>query len=290
MTDQKLIRLATYASVTAAAILITAKIFGYWMTHSVSLQASLIDSLLDAAASLINMIAVAHALRPADKEHRFGHGKAESLAGLAQSIFIGGSSAWLLHEIYNRLQEPAPIHETSMGIGIMTFSIVLTMGLITFQKHVVDKTGSIAITADRLHYKSDLLINATVIISLLGAQYLHIQWLDPLFGLLIGGYILWTAWTIICHAFNVLMDAELSDEERDRIKDILHSHPKVRGFDHLRTRTSGLETFIEMHLSLESSISFQEADEIASDIEKNIMEAFPHSQVMIRLRLHDLGL
>jgi len=289
MTDQKLIRLATYASVSAAAILIITKLFGYWMTNSVSLQASLIDSLLDAAASLINMIAVAHALRPADKEHRFGHGKAESLAGLGQSIFIGGSSAWLLHEIYNRLQEPTPIHETSMGIGIMVFAIVLTIGLITFQKYVVDRTGSIAITADRLHYKSDLLINGAVILSFLGAQYLNIQWLDPLFGLFIGGYILWTAWTIIRHAFNVLMDAELSDDDRDRIKSILHAHPQVKGYDHLRTRTSGLETFIEMHIALEPSISFQEAEQIATDIEKKIMETFPNSQVMIRLRLHDLG-
>src|SRR5690606_23327286 len=127
--DAFIIRAVTFASVSVATLLISMKFFAWWETHSVSLQASLIDSLLDAVASLINMIAVWHALRPADKEHRYGHGKAESLAGLGQSIFIGGSAVWLLYEVYERFKEPAIIEDTGLGLTVMGVAIVITLAL-----------------------------------------------------------------------------------------------------------------------------------------------------------------
>lgn len=279
----RIIRLATYASVATAALLIVIKFFGWWITHSISLQASLIDSLLDAFASFINMVAVYHALKPADKEHRFGHGKAESLAGLGQAVFIGASSLWLLHEAVERFSNPEPIESTGIGLLIIGIAIVITLFLVSFQKHVVKKTGSTAIAADMIHYQSDLLINGAVIISLSAAQFFDMGEIDPLFGILIGAYILWSAWRIMLQAFNILMDRELDDKERTIILKIIQTHPKVIEVRDLRTRTSGLQQFIQLHLIMDPKLSLHEADLIAAEVEKEVTKAFPKSQVMIRL-------
>lgn len=281
--DARIIRFATYASVATAALLIIIKLFGWWITHSISLQASLIDSLLDAFASFINMVAVYHALKPADKEHRFGHGKAESLAGLGQAVFIGASSLWLLHEAIGRFSNPEPIESTGVGLLVIGIAIVITLFLVSFQKYVVKKTGSTAIAADMIHYQSDLLINGAVIVSLSAAQFFDMDEIDPFFGILIGSYIFWSAWKIMLQAFNVLMDRELDDKERTIILKIIKTHPKVMEVRDLRTRTSGLQQFIQLHLVMNPKLSLHEADLIAAEVEKEVTKAFPKSQVMIRL-------
>lgn len=281
--EARIIRLATYASVTVAASLIGLKFFGWWVTHSVSLQASLIDSLLDAFASLVNLIAVNQALKPADKEHRFGHGKAESLAALGQALFIGGSSLWLLHEAQEKFANAEPVEATGFGLLIMAIAIVITLFLVSFQRYVIKKTQSNAIAADMLHYKSDLLINATVIVSLICAEFFRIEILDPIFGVLIGIYILWTAWKISMYAFNVLMDRELDDEERGKILAIIKSHPEVINVKDLRTRSSGLHQFFQLHLVMKPELSLREADKVAEEVEAEVLKAYPKSQVMIRL-------
>ena len=158
----RLMRLATYASVSVASVLIVAKVIAWVMTDSMSLLSTLVDSFLDVLASLVNLYAVKHALEPADAEHRFGHGKAEPLAGLAQAAFIGGSSVFLLLQATERMINPRPIANLETGIGVMGFAIVLTLALVIFQRYVVKKTGSVAISADSLHYQSDLLVNVGV--------------------------------------------------------------------------------------------------------------------------------
>ena len=281
--DANLIQRATYASVGVAAILIGVKFFGWWITHSVSLQASLIDSLLDAFASVINMVAVYHALKPADKEHRFGHGKAESLAALGQAIFIAGSSLWLLFEAREHFLTPHPIEASEIGLVVMGIAMVITLSLIAYQGAVVKKTGSVAISADRVHYQSDLMINMAVIISLLSAEFFHFDMIDPICGLLIGVYILWTAWKITLHAFNVLMDRELEDEEREKILRIIKAHPEVISVRDLRTRSSGLQQFVQLRLLVEPTHSLPTAHAVAEAVEREIVRSYPHSQVMIRL-------
>lgn len=281
--ESRIIRFASYASVAVACLLILLKAFGWWVTHSVSLQASLIDSLLDAIASIINMIAVYHALKPADAEHRFGHGKAESLAALGQAIFIGASSLWLLHEAQERFMMHEPIESTHIGLMVMVIAIVVTIILVAYQQYVVKKTKSNAIAADMLHYKSDLLINAAVVISLLSADFFHMDLIDPIFGLCIGLYILWTAWQITRQAFNVLMDRELDDEERKKILSIIHSHPEVLGVKDLRTRSSGLHQFFQLRLIMKSNLPLQDADLVADEVETEVIKAYPNSQVMIRI-------
>src|SRR5271167_2492952 len=159
-------RMATYASVAVAAVLIAVKFAAWLETGSVALLSSLVDSLLDIVASLVNLVAVRHAMSPADREHRFGHGKAEPLAVLGQSAFITGSAMLLLAEAVRRLIWPVPIENPPAGIAVMVFSIIVTIGLVSYQRYVVRRTGSIAVTADELHYRSDVVLNIGVIFAL----------------------------------------------------------------------------------------------------------------------------
>jgi ferrous-iron efflux pump FieF len=277
----RLMRWATYASTATALTLIVAKLTAWAMTGSVAVLSTLIDSLLDAAASIINLWAVSHALQPADREHRFGHGKAEALAGLGQAAFIVGSGMLLLVEAVNRLANPAPVTRGDIGIAVMVFSIVATLLLVRFQKYVVKRTGSVAITADSLHYTGDILVNGSVIVSLL--LFMQFGWtaLDPLFALAIAGYLLYSAWQIALASLDMLMDRELPDGERDRIRQIARSHPEVRNMHDLRTRSSGQGGFIQLHLELDAHLPLIRAHEIADTVEKSIMDAFPAFEVII---------
>ena len=280
-THEALLKKATYASVCVALFLILIKCVAWIMTNSIGLQASLIDSILDAAASMINLIAVREALKPADKEHRFGHGKIEAVAALAQSMFITGSAAWLFFECIDRFAHPHPLEHTGVGVGVMVVSMALTLGLVLFQRHVIQQTNSTAIKADAVHYRSDFLINGGVIASLLAGYWLDMSFLDPLVGGLIAGYVLYTAWTISQEAFHILVDRELSDEERARITNIALAHPKVVGLHDLRTRSAGAQTFIQLHLEMDGNMSLSAAHVIADDVAMNISHAFPQAEVII---------
>lgn len=276
----RLMRLATYASVSVALSLILAKLIAWFWTDSVSLLATLIDSTLDAAAAILNMLAVRHALTPADKEHRFGHGKAEALAGLGQAMFIAGSAGFLMLEAFGRFFHPQAPQAIEVGIGVMILSIVATLGLLAVQKHVISKTNSTAIKADSLHYKTDLYVNASVILALVLAAY---GWagFDALFAIGIGIFILYSAWEIVQHAIHDLMDHELSDEEREQIRDIVVTHPKARGMHDLRTRKSGVTYFIQLHLELDDDLLLKEAHEIADEVEASLFAAFPNAEIII---------
>jgi ferrous-iron efflux pump FieF len=221
----RLRRWATYASVAVALLLIAAKFTAWLETGSVALLSSLIDSLLDAVASIVNLIAVRHAMTPADREHRFGHGKAEPLAVLGQSAFITGSALLLLAEAMRRLIHPAAVEHPRAGIAVMVFSIAVTIALVLFQRHVVRRTGSIAITADELHYRGDLLLNVSVIAALILSGVLGLHILDPLFGAAIGLWIIYSAARLARLSLFQLMDRELPDDERERIREIALSHP-----------------------------------------------------------------
>ncbi|MEW5726806.1 MAG: cation diffusion facilitator family transporter [Pseudomonadota bacterium] len=276
-----LMRWATYASVATATVLIVAKLVAWAMTGSVALLSTLIDSVLDAAASLINLWAVAHALTPADREHRFGHGKAEPLAGLGQAAFILGSGGLLLIEAADRFVHPVAVTRGDIGIAVMAFSVLLTLVLVRFQKYVVSRTSSVAISADSLHYAGDVLINGSVIVSLVIVMTVGWTWVDPLFAVAIAGYLMWNAWQIARQSFDMLMDRELPEEDRERIRIIARSHPEVRNLHDLRSRLSGQQGFIQLHLELDANLPLYKAHDIADEVEKAIMEAFPNFEVII---------
>jgi ferrous-iron efflux pump FieF len=277
----RLMRLATYASVAVAGILITAKLVAWLATDSVSMLSTLLDSVLDVAASVITLLAVRHSLTPADREHRFGHGKAEPLAALGQSAFVAGSAVLLIVEVVRRFWRPQPIENGDLGILVMLGSILLTAVLVLFQRHVVRKTGSLAIGADRLHYVGDVLVNGGVILALVLTELLGWKLIDPAFGAVIAGYILYTAWRIARSSLDMLMDRELADEERQRIRQIAIRHPEVKALHELRTRASGPLMFIQFHLEMDGQMSLYEAHRIADQVEDEILATYPGAEVII---------
>jgi ferrous-iron efflux pump FieF len=274
-------RIATYASVSVAAVLIVIKVAAFLVTDSVALLSSLIDSLLDAAASVINLFAVSQALVPADREHRFGHGKAEALAGLGQSAFIAGSSVFLLFEAGHRLIDVHPVHNSAVGVAVMVVSLALTLVLVLFQRTVVRRTGSIAIGADALHYLGDVLVNGSVIVSLLLGQEFGWYALDPIFGIGIAIYIVVNAWMIARRSLDQLMDRELSDESRQRIVEIATAHRDVVALHDLRTRASGTRQFIQFHLEMDPTIQLARAHDISDEVEASLLANFPGAEVII---------
>lgn len=276
----RLLKLATTASVTTAALLIIAKLVAYIATNSVSVLASLIDSLLDAGASIINFFAVRYALEPPDSEHRFGHGKAESVAGLAQAMFVAGSGLFLIIESIERLATRPPLEDLGIGLAVMVFAILATLVLLLIQRHVIRLTHSVAIKADSLHYKTDLLTNTAIIIALILA---HFGWhgMDPVFALGVAAYILHSAWQIGREAFDDLLDRELPDDRREKIIAIATQHPKVSGAHDLRTRLSGRTAYIQLHLELDDQMRLVEAHKVADEVEDALRKAIPGADIVI---------
>ena len=276
----RLLRLATWWSVATAVVLILAKGAAWFHTGSVSLLASLIDSLMDAAASVINLVAVRWSLQPADEEHRFGHGKAESLAGLAQSAFICGSALLLLTEAVDRISHPRALEGVTLGIWVMVFSIVATVVLLWVQRYTIRHTGSVAIKADSLHYFTDLLTNLSVI----AALFLAVSgWplADAIFGLAIGAYILYGAISIARESVQHLMDRELPEEVQQEIAAIVLEQPEVRAIHDLRTRQAGQTRFIQLHIEMDGGMTLSRAHAIGDAVMLRLKRAMPDADIMI---------
>ncbi|NQW11001.1 MAG: cation diffusion facilitator family transporter [Alphaproteobacteria bacterium] len=277
----RLTRRAAVASSSVAIALIVLKTGGWWITGSVALLSSLVDSLLDAVLSLVTLAAVQKAAKPADREHRWGHGKVESVAALAQGAFIGGSAALVLVECGRRLLDPVPVRQEVYGIAVSLIAIIAGLALVAYQTRVVRATRSEAIAADRAHYGSDFVINGGVIVSLVIAGYGGVWWVDPLIGAAIAAWMGWTAYGIGRRAINTLMDHELPDDERVRIRDLALADPEVRGIRDLRTRRSGADTFIQMILLVDGAMTVSEAHRVVDRVERRVCEAYPSVEVLI---------
>jgi ferrous-iron efflux pump FieF len=277
----RLMKLATYASVAVASLLIVIKAWAWLKSDSVALLSSLVDSILDALASIVNLVAVRHALEPADAEHRFGHGKVESLASLAQAAFIGGSSVFLVFQAIERFIHPQPVENSALGILVMLASMALTLVLVMFQRHVVNKTGSVAVSTDSLHYRSDLLVNAGVILALAAITVFDWRIVDPLVAVLVAVYIFHGAWEIFRQSYDMLMDREFPVEDREKIRAIVLAHKDVHSLHDLRTRSSGINSFIQLHVEVDGDMPLTQAHEIADELEISIGEAFPGADVII---------
>jgi ferrous-iron efflux pump FieF len=274
-------RFASYASLTVALTLVGIKLWAWSATGSISLLSSLVDSFLDVMASAVTVIAVRVSLLPADAEHRFGHGKAEGLAALSQALIIAGSAFYVFSEALQRLIEPQSVQEPELGMGVMLISIILTLGLLGFQRYVVRKTDSMAISADAAHYQTDLAINAGVLIAIPIAAWTDLIVVDPLVGILIALYILRTTWEIASNALHVLLDHELPEEERKRISNIAMQHKDVHGLHDLRTRFGGNRYFIQFHLELLPETTLLETHRILDDVEDEVRAAFPNSDIIV---------
>ena len=272
---------ATYASLAVAAILIGAKFVVWISTDSVALLSSLVDSFIDAAASLVNFFAVRQAIVPADREHRFGHGKAEPLAALGQSAFLVGSAILLMFEAVRRLVSPAPVEDVRAGIIVMVFAIIVTAALVAYQRYVVHRTSSLAIGADELHYRSDLILNLGVIATLVLGSALKLPILDPLFGGTVGLWIIYGAIKIARLSLTQLMDREMPDSERARVRAIAEGHPDVTAVHDIRTRIAGPTAFIQLHIEMDGGMNLLRAHEISDQVEAQLRAAFPHAEIII---------
>jgi len=276
-----LVRSASIASLLVASTLIVLKYYGWVTTTSVSLLASLADSLIDFLASVFVFVAISYSMLPADAKHRFGYGKSEGLAAFVQSLLIGISGIYVCFEAIKRLLNPSQINQPSTAIWIILVSIVLTLALVMYQKYVVKKSKSIAIESDQYHYLTDTYINLSVLFSIAITGWTQFVFIDALVGLLISGVILYTSVTLLKKSFKILLDQEIQSDDRDRIREIALDHPKVLGFHDLRTRDTGRKYIIQFHLELDPNMSLLESHEITDEVTDNVLKLYPDSELII---------
>jgi len=278
-----LMRVAGMASVATALTLIALKVWAYRESGSIAVLGSLADSLLDLVASLITLLAVRVALTPADHEHRFGHGKSEGVAGLIQALIITASALYVGAEAVARLIAPVPLEAPGAALGAIGASLVLTCALFALQRYVIAKTGSLAISADSVHYSADILTNIALLAGLAVSYWFSVEILDPILGLLVVALILWSVKQVVTESLDVLLDRELPGRERQRIETIIESHPAVLGYHDVRTRSSGSTEFIQLHLELDPKLSLLDAHAIAQEVEVEVRKAFPRAEVLIHV-------
>ncbi|MGE5562589.1 MAG: cation diffusion facilitator family transporter [Bacillota bacterium] len=274
---------AALASIAMAVTLIALKTYAAVQTSSMAMLGSLADSSLDLVASLIVLLGVRIAAAPADYEHRFGHGKAEALAALVQVILITLSALFIGFRAVERLLSGAQTADAELGIGVSVVAMVLTVALISYQRHVVRRTGSLAIGTDRLHYSSDLLLNGSVIVALGLDQYARLTGADAVFGLLIALWLLWGAWSASGNALAQLMDREWPDELRERFLAAAKEYPELAGLHDLRTRSSGTHMFAQFHVWVPADWTVKEAHDRLDAVEEALQERFPGTEILIHV-------
>ena len=274
---------AAFASSAMAITLIVMKTYAAVKTSSMAMLGSLADSGLDLVASLIVLLAVRIAAQPADHEHRFGHGKAEALAALVQVILISFSAMFIAFRSTQRLINGAETGQAELGIGVSVIAMVLTVALITYQRHVVKRTGSLAIGTDRLHYSSDLLLNGSVIAALVLDQVAGLKGSDAVFGILIALWLLWGAWSASSHALNQLMDREWPDERREQFLAAAREYPELAGLHDFRTRSSGTNYFAQFHVWVPADWTVQKAHDRLDIVEEELQQRFPGTEILIHV-------
>ena len=282
--DQKsrLLRRASLAPVVTAIVLIIAKLAAWGLTGSVSILATFIDSLLDVFASVINLIAISISLKPADEDHHFGHGKAEQLAALAQSAFIAGSTLFLILHAYDRIISQDQVVNNQVGLQVMGFSILCTLLLVIYQSYVVRQTGSVAIATDSMHYRMDLLTNLGVVLALVLSASGY-SFADPVIGILIACYMVYSVSRIAWEAVQMLMDQALPPDHDQMIRDHVLKVDRVLGMHNLRTRRSGVTPIIQFDLDLKGDLPLIEAHSIGKAVEQSLLEVMPDADITIHL-------
>lgn len=277
----QLMRKATVATLCGVGFLVVVKIIAWLATDSLALMSSLVDSGMDMLASLTNFFAIRYALVPPDEEHRFGHGKVEYIGGMGQAVFIAITAGFVLSEGVFRLMRPVPVESSAIGLGVMVLSMLVTVGIIYFQKQAIDATDSTAVKADYLHYAMDLFSNFAVLVALVLVWAFDWLWADPLFAILVSLYILKGAYDIGKISFNHLMDREFEDDEREAIKHAVRAVEGVKGMHDLKTRRSGLLSFIQLAIYVDGKITLEAAHDITEAAERAVAKLYPHAEVFI---------
>jgi ferrous-iron efflux pump FieF len=274
---------AAIASVSVAVFLLVLKGHAAGATGSVAMLGSLADTALDLLASLITLWGVRYAAAPADHDHRFGHGKAEALAALAQVALIAFSSFGIGWRAVDRLIHGQAAVQAEHGIAVSLVAIAATLLLLWYQRRVIARTGSVAIEADHVHYQSDLLLNLAVIAALALDQYAGLAGADPLFGIAIALWLLWGAWRASSRAVDQLMDKEWPEEKRRQFVEVAARHPALRGIHDLRTRSSGSRDFVQFHVWVDPDMTVADAHEVMDEVEHWLEREFPGTEILIHL-------
>lgn len=276
-----LTRRVTLLSVGTASVLVVLKLVVWLVSGSVAVMASMADSALDLVASLATFFAVRYAVVPPDREHRFGHGKAEAFASLMQAGLVFASAALIGREAADRLLHPAPIAREGWAIAVMIVSIVLTLALVRAQGEVLKRTASVAVAGDRAHYFSDLASNVAALIGIAGAAFLGLNGLDAAAGLLIAALLVWGAIGVFREAAAQLMDRELPDEARQEIVRLMTQDPRLTDVHQLRTRASGPYVHMQMHVDLDPDLTLEAAHQVIVEAERRLLAAFPSADILI---------
>ena len=277
----KLNRSAAYASIAVASLLAGLKVWAVLSTHSTAMLGSLADTVLDLVASVATLAGVWIAAQPADDEHRFGHGKAEALAAMFQVVLISISALTLAGRAISQWLAGSRPEGASDGILVSGIAIVATLALLAWQRRVIARTGSIAISTDHLHYKSDLLLNVAVIAALALDQYAGLPGADALFGFIIALWLGWGAWHASTEAIDHLMDREWPDERKVRFLEVVARHPELKGLHDLRTRTSGNHDFVQFHMSVNPEMTVRDVHVVMDEIEAKLAKEFPGTEFLI---------
>ena len=278
-----LARSAAFASIAVAVLLVGLKSWAAWRTGSTAMLGSLADSALDLVASLATLVGVWVAAQPADREHRFGHGKAEALAAIFQVILIAFSAAGIAYRAVLRLAEGGQTAAAEEGIAVSAIAILATFALLGWQRYVIARTGSVAIRADNVHYQSDLLLNLAVIAAIALDQYAGFGAADPLFGLAIAAWLLWGAWRAAGEAIDQLLDREWPDDKRQAFVEAAAEHPELSNLHDLRTRSSGTHDFVQFHVDLPGNMTVQRAHDIIDRVEADLCRRFPAMELLIHI-------
>ncbi len=277
----KLTRSAAFASIAMALFLVGAKVWAVLQTSSTAMLGSLADTTLDLIASIATLVGVWIAARPADRDHRFGHGKAEALSAMFQVVLISLSAFGLAFRAIQQWISGSRVAEAQDGIIVSAVAIFATLALLGWQRHVIRRTSSIAIATDHLHYKSDLALNLAVIAALVLDRYGGIPGADPLFGLAIALWLGFSAFRAAGEAIDHLMDKEWPEERREEFLAAISNHPELRGVHDLRTRHAGARDFVQFHAAVDPQMSVAEAHRVMDELEARIEREFPGVEVLI---------
>ncbi|KQM21869.1 cation diffusion facilitator family transporter [Novosphingobium sp. Leaf2] len=277
----RLNRSAAIASISAATLLLGVKGYAAWATGSTAMLGSLADTVLDLVASVATLVGVWIAASPPDDKHRFGHGKAEAIAALFQIVLISISALGIAARAVEQFFAGGRVAAAGEGIGVSIVAIVVTFALLAWQRHVIRRTGSLAITTDNVHYQSDLLLNLAVIAALALDQYAGLTGADPVFGLAIAGWLGWSAWGASKDVLDQLMDHEWPVEKKQRFLAVLARHPDITNVHDLRTRTSGMRDFVQFHVWVDPDMTVREAHRVMDEIELRLQAEFPDVEILI---------
>jgi cation diffusion facilitator family transporter len=280
LSPENLVLLATTLSVVVACVMVAMKGVTLYLSGSQSILASLADSGLDLLASLITFAAVRYAKAPPDKEHPFGHGKAEAFSALFQAALVFASGALIMQSCLHNLQNPQPITQSGLAIGVLILSLALTVGLVLVQNMALKSGQSVAVSADRMHYVTDLVSNGVALVGVVLAT-MGFGFMDAVAGFLMAAWFIWGAVKVLKEAADHLMDKALGDDDVARIRDLITNDARVLGVHQLRTRLTGPYILIQAHVEMGPNLSLDAAHQIIIAAEKRLLDAFPNADILI---------